>query len=114
MEPARIADHVDVAAMRLQSASDNLEAANDALDRAIRDNAPLPYAHALRDAKHEAAQAYARAWNAMFATAAHRTPPQPIRAPTVEQVDRQRLANRLRALFAPDAPIFPHSPLSSP
>jgi len=113
MEPVRIADRDDIAAMRLQSASDNLEAANDALDRAIRDNAPLPYAHALRDAKYEAAQAYARAWNAVFATAA-RTPPQPIRAPTVEQVDRQRLANRLRALFAPDAPIFPPSPLSSP
>jgi hypothetical protein len=113
MEPVRIADRDDIAAMRLQSASDNLEAANDALDRAIRDNAPLPYAHALRDAKHVAAQAYARAWNAVFATA-QRTPPQPIRAPTVEQVDRQRLANRLRALFAPDAPIFPPSPLSSP
>ena len=101
----RLADHSDIAAMRLQSASDNLEAANDALDRAIRDNAPLPYAHALRDAKHEAAQAYARAWNAVFASA-QRTPPQPIRAPTIQQVDRQRLANRLRDLFAPDAPHF--------
>jgi hypothetical protein len=46
MDPMRIADHDDIAAMRLRSASDNLEAANDALDRAIRDNAPLPYAHA--------------------------------------------------------------------
>jgi hypothetical protein len=113
MEPLRIADHADIAAMRLQSASDNLEAANDALDRAIRDNAPLPYAHALRDAKHEAAQAYARALNALYATA-HRTPPRPIRAPTIEQVDRQRLANRLRAIFAHPSPIFPPSPLSSP
>jgi hypothetical protein len=110
MEPLRIADHADIAAMRLQSASDNLELANDALDRAIRDNAPLSTIAHLRDVQVDATYAYSYAWR----MTASRTPPRPIRAPTIEQVDQQRLANRLRAIFAHPSPIFPPSPLSSP
>jgi hypothetical protein len=109
MEPLRIADHDDIANMRLRQLSDNAEAAHDALLRAITNNYPLPMMCALRDARYTAQEALL---SEQRKQAAPRTPPGRIPAPTVAQVDRQRLANRLRPLFAPDASHFPPSAVS--
>lgn len=108
------ADRADGASIKLQSLNDTLEAIEDALARAQRDNAPTIIINELLRAREAATRAYARAWEALFPPAAPKTPPQPVAPRTLEHVDRERLANRLRALFAPGASHFPPSPLSSP
>ena len=106
-----IACYADRDYMPLKRASDNLELATDALNRAIRDQEPPFIIAQLQLDQLDASHAYALQRRLLLTP---RTPPQPIPRPTVLDVDKRRRALRFAAIFAPTPPASPYSPNSSP